>query len=182
MICIGLERFFDLLIIPAPKRNSKVHCEIWTNPFLPGAVRRAVRSALRFTRLRRATRPFPVMGLYHDWKRGGTKRISLPAMIAVFEELNSLRFVTLTSPAFAPCHSGKRARNSSSWVSVIGIDSASRGARTVADQDRTILDAFGPDAVASPHQSRVERDHVEQGAEPQLLLDEPADRPALGPE
>ncbi len=29
---------------------------------LPGAFRRAVPSALRFTRLRRATRPFPVMG------------------------------------------------------------------------------------------------------------------------
>ncbi len=73
-----------------PKRNSKLHCEMWTNPFLPSAFWRAVPCALRFTRLRRATRPFPVMGLYHDWKRGGTKRISLPAMIAVFEELNHL--------------------------------------------------------------------------------------------
>ena len=35
MICIELERFFELPIIPAPKRNSKLHCEMWTNPFLP---------------------------------------------------------------------------------------------------------------------------------------------------
>ncbi len=90
MICIRLERFFELPIIPAPMRNSKLHCEMWTNPFLPGAFWRTVPCALHFTRLRRATRPFPVMGLYHDWKRGGTKRISLPAMIAVFEELNHL--------------------------------------------------------------------------------------------
>ena len=27
----------ELPIIPAPKRNSKLHCEMWTNPFLPGA-------------------------------------------------------------------------------------------------------------------------------------------------
>ena len=37
MIYIGLERFFELPIIPAPKRNSKRHCEMWTNPFLPSA-------------------------------------------------------------------------------------------------------------------------------------------------
>ena len=37
MICIELERFFELPIIPAPKRNSKLHCEMWTNPFLLGA-------------------------------------------------------------------------------------------------------------------------------------------------
>ena len=51
MIRIGLERFFELPIIPAPKRNSKLHCEMWTNPFLPSAFWRAVPSALRFTRL-----------------------------------------------------------------------------------------------------------------------------------
>ncbi len=33
MICISLERFFELLIMQAPKRNSKLHCEMWTNPF-----------------------------------------------------------------------------------------------------------------------------------------------------
>ncbi len=33
MICIGLERFFELPIIPAPKRNSKLHCEMRTIPF-----------------------------------------------------------------------------------------------------------------------------------------------------
>jgi hypothetical protein len=33
MICIGLERFFQLPIIQAPKRNSKMHNEMWTNPF-----------------------------------------------------------------------------------------------------------------------------------------------------
>ena len=49
MICIGLERFFELPIIPAPKRNSKLHNGMWTNPsftegFL-GAVR--VRDASR---------------------------------------------------------------------------------------------------------------------------------------
>ena len=37
MICIGLERFFELPIIPAPKRNSKRHCEMWTKRFLPSA-------------------------------------------------------------------------------------------------------------------------------------------------
>ncbi len=37
MICIGLERFFELPIIPAPNRNSKLHCEMWTNPVLLGA-------------------------------------------------------------------------------------------------------------------------------------------------
>jgi hypothetical protein len=31
MICIGLERFFGLPIIPAPKRNSNLRKEIWTN-------------------------------------------------------------------------------------------------------------------------------------------------------
>ena len=62
MICIRLERFFELPIIQAPKRNSKLHLEMWTNPFLPSAFRRMVPSARRFTRLRRATRPFPVLG------------------------------------------------------------------------------------------------------------------------
>jgi hypothetical protein len=33
MICIGLERFFELPIIQAPKRNSKLHSEMGTNPF-----------------------------------------------------------------------------------------------------------------------------------------------------
>ncbi len=37
MIRIGLERFFELPIIPAPKRNSKLHSEMWTNSFLPRA-------------------------------------------------------------------------------------------------------------------------------------------------
>ncbi len=37
MICIGLQRFFELPIIQAPKRNSKLHCEMRTKPFLPGA-------------------------------------------------------------------------------------------------------------------------------------------------
>jgi hypothetical protein len=37
MIRIRLERFFELPIIPAPKRNSKPHCEMRTNPFLPRA-------------------------------------------------------------------------------------------------------------------------------------------------
>ncbi len=37
MICIGLERFFELPIIQAPKRNSKLHSEMWTNSFLPRA-------------------------------------------------------------------------------------------------------------------------------------------------
>ncbi len=51
MICIGLERLFELPIIQAPKRNSKLHSEMWTNPFLPRAFWRAVPSARRFTRL-----------------------------------------------------------------------------------------------------------------------------------
>ncbi len=37
MVCIKLERFSELPINPAPKRNSKLHCEMWTNPFLPSA-------------------------------------------------------------------------------------------------------------------------------------------------
>ncbi len=36
MVRIELERFFGLPIIPTPKRNSKRHCEMWTNPFLLG--------------------------------------------------------------------------------------------------------------------------------------------------
>ena len=51
MIRIGLERFFELPIIQAPKRNSKLHSEMWTNSFLPRAFWRAVTSAPRFTRL-----------------------------------------------------------------------------------------------------------------------------------
>ena len=50
MICIELERFFELPIIPAPKRNSKLHCEMWTNPFLLGRLlgaRSRVRCASR---------------------------------------------------------------------------------------------------------------------------------------
>ena len=35
MIRIGLERLFELPIIQAPKRNSKLRSEMWTNPFLP---------------------------------------------------------------------------------------------------------------------------------------------------
>ncbi len=34
-----------------PKRNSKLHREMWTNPFLPRAFWRAVPRAPRFTRL-----------------------------------------------------------------------------------------------------------------------------------
>ena len=37
MICIGLERLFELPIIQAPKRNSMLHSEMWTNSFLPRA-------------------------------------------------------------------------------------------------------------------------------------------------
>ncbi len=56
------------------------------------------------------------------------------------------------------------------------------GGGPVADQDRTILDPAGAEAVAAPDQGRVERDHVEQRAEAQLLLQQPRERPALGPE
>ena len=42
MICMGLELFFELPIIQVPKRNSKLHNEMWTNPFLPRAFGRAV--------------------------------------------------------------------------------------------------------------------------------------------
>ena len=38
MICIGSERFFELPIIPAPKRNSKLHNEMWTNPLFAGGL------------------------------------------------------------------------------------------------------------------------------------------------
>ena len=37
MIYIRLERFFGLPIIPAPKRNSKLYNEMWTNRFLSRA-------------------------------------------------------------------------------------------------------------------------------------------------
>ena len=43
MICIGLERFFELPIIQAPKRNSKLHNEMWTNPFFAEGLWRAIR-------------------------------------------------------------------------------------------------------------------------------------------
>jgi hypothetical protein len=43
MACIRLERLFQLPIIQAPKRNSKLHNEMWTNPFLPRAFGRAIR-------------------------------------------------------------------------------------------------------------------------------------------
>ena len=39
----------------------------------------------------------------------------------------------------------------------------------------------GGQAVAAADEGRVERDHVEQGAEAELLLDQPADRAAFGP-
>ena len=51
MIRIGLERLFDLPIIRAPKRNSKLHCEMWTNSFLP-------RAFWARSRVRRASRGF----------------------------------------------------------------------------------------------------------------------------
>ena len=38
MICIGLERFVQLPIIQAPKRNSKLHNEMWTDPFFAEGV------------------------------------------------------------------------------------------------------------------------------------------------
>ena len=31
MTCLGLERFFDLPVIAAPKRNSKLYKEMWKN-------------------------------------------------------------------------------------------------------------------------------------------------------
>jgi hypothetical protein len=43
LICIALARFFELPIIQAPKRNLKLHNEMWTNPFLPRAFWRAAR-------------------------------------------------------------------------------------------------------------------------------------------
>jgi hypothetical protein len=60
MIWIGLERFFQLPIIPAPKRNSKLHNEMWTNPFFAEGVWARGPSARRFTWLRRATRALPI--------------------------------------------------------------------------------------------------------------------------
>jgi hypothetical protein len=38
MICIGLERFFQVPIIQAPKRNSKLHSEMWMNAFFAEGV------------------------------------------------------------------------------------------------------------------------------------------------
>jgi hypothetical protein len=38
VLCIGLERFVELPIIQAPKRNSKLHSEMWTNPFFAEGV------------------------------------------------------------------------------------------------------------------------------------------------
>jgi hypothetical protein len=51
MICIGLERSFQLPIIQAPKRNSKMHNEMWTNPFIAEGLWARDPSARRFTRL-----------------------------------------------------------------------------------------------------------------------------------
>ncbi len=50
MICIRLEQFFKIPVIPAPKRNSKLHCEMWTNPFSPQRFGARL-SACDFTRL-----------------------------------------------------------------------------------------------------------------------------------
>ena len=50
MICIGLERFFQLSINQAPKRNSKLHSEMWKNAFFaegPLGARARVRDASR---------------------------------------------------------------------------------------------------------------------------------------
>ena len=33
IICIRLERSFELPIVQAPKRNAKLHNEMWTDPF-----------------------------------------------------------------------------------------------------------------------------------------------------
>jgi hypothetical protein len=64
-ICRRHEKVAVVMIAPiiqAPKRNSKLHSEMWTNPFLPRAFWARDPSARRFKRLRRATRPVPVMG------------------------------------------------------------------------------------------------------------------------
>jgi hypothetical protein len=53
MICIGLERLLELPIIQAPKRNSKLHNEMWMNPFFANAFLARAPNARRFTRLGR---------------------------------------------------------------------------------------------------------------------------------
>jgi hypothetical protein len=50
MICIGLERFFQLSVIQAPKRNWKLHNEMRTNPFFAEGLWARGPSARRFTR------------------------------------------------------------------------------------------------------------------------------------
>ena len=55
------------------------------------------------------------------------------------------------------------------------------GSRTVADQDRPVSGLVRREAVAPSHERRVERDDVEERAEPELLLEQPADRPPFGP-
>ncbi len=63
-----------------------------------------------------------------------------------------------------------------------GQVASSGGARAVADQDWPVFGLSGGHAVAALHEGRVERYHVKQGAEAELLLDEPSDGPAFGPE
>ena len=55
---------------------------------------------------------------------------------------------------------------------------ASRGgARAVADQDGPVLGLAAGRPWLPSDERRVERDHVEEGAEAELLLDQPADAP-----
>ena len=56
------------------------------------------------------------------------------------------------------------------------------GPRAVGDQDRLVVRIGRGKPVTATHQAGIERDHVEQGAETELLLNQAADGPALGPE
>ena len=120
---------------------------------------------------------------YREWKQGVTEELLLPAMITAFEELNRLDLLTLTSPAFAPCHSGKKGPQQQFMESgSLGSILLQIRRRSVADQDWFVLGLVGGNAVAPLDEFRVEGNDVEQGPESQLFLDEPADRATLGPE
>ena len=79
-------------------------------------------------------------------------------------------------------HSARsRARSSRSRTAVVGSTSADGAAPSPISSGRSSGSA-ARQAVAAADQVGVERDHVEQGAEAELLLDQPPDGPALRPD
>jgi hypothetical protein len=85
MICIRLERLFELLIIPAPKRNSKLHCEMWTNPFCRASFwARGLECATLHDRKTRVRLQEAWGQTEEAWEARGRKpRVSIPAIVPI---------------------------------------------------------------------------------------------------